>query len=207
MSRRPQKPAAESVAKMDKIVAISRQYGSGGRRIGQLVAERLGIPFYDKEIIQQAAGQSGIHASHFTEADQTGAGSPLYPLAPGVPFELPIQDRLYFAQRSAILALAAPGPCVMVGRGAGEVLKGRQSLLRVFIYAEIEARIQRALEEYQAPLEHIERRIKEIDKKRMAYYAFYEGASKQRTDHFDLCIDSGSLGIDGAVRVILSACR
>ncbi len=192
---------------MDKVIAISRQYGSGGRRIGQLVSERLGIPFYDREIIQRAAGQSGIHMSYFTDADQNGTGSPNYSITPGVPFELPLQDKLYLAQRDAILTLAANGPCVIVGRGACEVLKSQQPLLRVFIYADIKARIRRALEEYQEPPENIEKRIYDIDKKRMAYYSFYEGKTKQRTSCFDICIDSGNLGIDGAVQVILSAYR
>ena len=191
---------------MDKIIAISRQYGSGGRQIGRLVSERLGIPFYDKEIIQQAACQSGIHTSYFADADQNGTGSLLYSITPGVPFELPIQDKLYLAQREAILTLAADGPCVIVGRGACEVLKGQQPLLRVFIYADIGTRIKRALEEYEQPPENIERRICEIDKKRMAYHHFYEGKTRRKTEYFDICVDSGTLGIDGAVRVILSAC-
>ncbi len=192
---------------MNKVITISRQYGSGGREIGKLVSDQLNIPFYDKEIIQEAALQSGIHAGHFMDADQNGAGSCLYSIAPGVTFELPIQDKLYLAQRDAICQLAGEGPCVIVGRGACEVLKDRIPLLRVFIYADMETKIRRVLEEYQEPPESIEKRLCEVDKKRMAYYSFYEGKGKQKSKHFDLCIDSGSLGINGAVQMIVSAYR
>lgn len=194
------------VAKIDKVIAI-RQYGSGGRQIGRLVSERLSIPFYDKEIIQRAASKSGIHTSYFIDADQNGTGSPIYSITPGVTFELSIQDKLYLSQRNAILTLAATGPCVMVGHGACEVLKGQLPLLCVFIYADIETRICRVLEEYQEPPENIEKRIYETDKKRMIYYSFYERKRKQGTSYFDICVDSGNLGIDGAVQVVLSAYR
>ena len=192
---------------MDKVIAISRQYGSGGRQIGKLVSEQLHIPFYDKEIVQEAARQSGLRAEHFDSADQKGAGSCLYSIAPGVPFELPVKDTLYLAQREAICNLAAGGPCVIVGRGACEVLKGRLPLLRVFIYADMETKIRRVVKEYQESPKNVEKRLYEVDKKRMAYYSFYEKNEKERTKYFDICIDSGSLGIDGAVQVILSAHR
>ncbi len=192
---------------MDKVIAISRQYGSGGRQIGKLVSEQLNIPFFDKEIIEGAVRQSGLRAESFADADQKGAGSCLYSIAPGVPFELPIQDECYLAQRTAICKLASRGPCILVGRGACEVLRGQLPLLRVFIYADIETKIHRAVEEYQEVPQNIEKRLHEVDKKRMAYYSFYEGKSKQQIEHFDLCIDSGNLGIDKAVQVILSAYR
>ena len=122
-------------------------------------------------------------------------------------FELPVKDTLYLAQREAICNLAAGGPCVIVGRGACEVLKGRLPLLRVFIYADMETKIRRVVEEYQELPENAEKRLYAVDKKRMAYYSFYEKKEKERAKYFDICIDSGSLGIDGAVQVILSAYR
>lgn len=192
---------------MSKVIAISRQYGSGGREIGELVSRQLNIPFYDKEIIREAARQSGFCEEYFADTDQNGAGSGLYSLLPGMVFELPVKDTRYLAQRDAICRLAARGPCVFVGRGACEVLKGQLPLLRVFIYADIEIRIRRVLEEYKESPANIGKRIHEVDKKRMAYYSFYEGESKQRINYFDLCINSGSLGIDGAVQTILSAYR
>ena len=97
---------------MDKVIAISRQHGSGGRQIGKLVSEQLHIPFYDKEIVQEAVCQSGLCAEQFDGADLRGAGNGLYSIVPGVPFELPVKDTLYLAQREAICNLAAGGPCV-----------------------------------------------------------------------------------------------
>lgn len=192
---------------MDKVIAISRQHGSGGRQIGKLISEQLHIPFYDKEIVREAVCQSGLCAEQFDGADLRGAGNGLYSIVPGVPFELPVKDTLYLAQREAICNLAAGGPCVIVGRGACEVLKGRLPLLRVFIYADMETKIRRVVEEYQELPENAEKRLYAVDKKRMAYYSFYEKKEKERAKYFDICIDSGSLGIDGAVQVILSAYR
>ena len=192
---------------MDRVITISRQHGSGGRQIGRLLSEKLNIPFYDKEIIAHAAEQSGIHGSHFDLVDQSDMSGPAYLISPGVAFELPLRDKVYLAQRSAILKIASKGPCVIVGRGAGEVLNGKVPLLRVFVYADRRTRIQRAVEQYHEPAETIEKRIDQIDKRRMAYYSFYEQKTGLFVNHFDLCIDSDKLGIDQAVRIILAACE
>lgn len=183
---------------MDRVITISRQHGSGGRQIGRLLSEKLNIPFYDKEIIAHAAEQSGIHGSHFDLVDQSDMSGPAYLISPGVAFELPLRDKVYLAQRSAILEIASKGPCVIVGRGAGEVLNGKVPLLRVFVYADRRTRIQRAVEQYHEPAETIEKRIDQIDKRRMAYYSFYEQKTGLFMNHFDLCIDSGKLGIEQA---------
>lgn len=116
---------------MVKVIAISRQHGSGGRQIGKTCLRTVAYPFYDKEIVP---GRPSVKAAsapeQFDGADLRGAGNGLYSIVPGVPFELPVKDTLYLAQREAICNLAAGGPCVIVGRGACEVLKGRLPLLR-----------------------------------------------------------------------------
>ncbi len=187
------------------VIAISRQYGSGDRQIGQHLSEVLGIPFYDKEIIRQAALNSGIDECHFSGADQRGAGSPLYSANPGVPFELPLSDKLYLAQHTALRQLAVNGACVIVGRGACGILKGIVPLLSVFLYADLPVRKKRIVEEYGEPSDNLEKKIRDTDKKRMAYYTFYEPAKQLWTEHFDLCIDSGRFGIAGTVSLILGA--
>ncbi len=144
---------------MDKVIAISRQYGSGGRQIGKLASERLRIPFYDREMIQEAVLRSGLCAESFAGANQIEAGSRLYSTAPGAPSDLPVKDKLYLAQREAIRKLNVRGPCVLVGRSACTVIRGQFQVLRVIIYADIETRIRRAVEEYQEPTENIEKRL------------------------------------------------
>ena len=181
---------------MDKVIAISRQHGSGGRQIGKLVSEQLHIPFYDKEIVREAVCQSGLCAEQFDGADLRGAGNGLYSIVPGVPFELPVKDTLYLAQREAICNLAAGGPCVIVGRGACEVLKGRLPLLRVFIYADMETKIRRVVEEYQELPENAEKRLYAVDKKRMAYYSFYE--KKEKGFKYNRADNN-----DGGIRVVV----
>lgn len=118
-----------------------------------------------------------------------------------------LEEQAYMAQRDAILELAAKGPCVIVGRGACEVLRNRRSVLRTYIYADLDTRIRRTVEEYHESPENIEKRIRQIDKKRMAYYHFYEKKEILWTEHFDLCINSGKLGLDQTVRFICDAYR
>lgn len=191
---------------MDKVIAISRQYGSGGRQVGELVARLMGIPFYDREILARAAAQSGIHTDYFADVDQRGTGSFTYAGAVEAPFPMSMQDTAYLAQRNAILELAAKGPCVIVGRGACEVLKGRLPLLRVFIYADLQIRCQRVQDVYHEGKGNTLKQIREVDKKRRAYYSFYEENTELWAEHFDLCIDSGTFGLDKAASIILSAC-
>lgn len=192
---------------MNKVIAISRQHGSGGRIIGKLVAERLGIPFYDKEIIKQAAQKSGINSEHFTSADQSDMihQTPAFVLSPGIPFESSFNDKMYMAQREAVLDIASREPCVIVGRGACGALKDKTSALCVFIYSDIENRKKRAIEEYHETPENIEKRIRKIDKKRMAYYNAHEKNESIWTENFNLCINSGIFGIEKTVDIICGA--
>lgn len=195
---------------MYKIITIGRQHGSGGRLVGKLAAEQLGIPFYDKEkIIERASKESSISIGMFENADVSGVGSLLYKLseafAEDVRRDIPLNDKIYIAQRNAILNIAKEGPCVIVGRGACEVLRDKYPILRAFVYADIESRIKRTVEQYNEPAENAEKYIRQIDKKRRAYYQYYEKKESLLTEHFDLCINSGKIGIDNAVRLICEA--
>lgn len=196
---------------MYKIITISRQHGSGGRMIGKKVAEQLGIPFYDREIIEQAASESSISEGFFEASEAKGIGSILYRLSESLASEvrrdISFDDKVYLAQRAAILGIAAKGPCVIVGRGACEVLRDKFPIIRTFIYADTDMRIKRAIEEYgESPL-NAEKRIRQIDKKRQTYYQFYEKKEQLWTEYFDLCINSGKLGVDKTVKLICNAYR
>lgn len=190
---------------MEKIITISRQYGSGGRQIGKKLAEKLGIPFYDRELIECAASKSGIHLGHFAAADQNGYGTKSPYAACGTPYEHSHAAKIYLAQQKAILEIASKGACVIVGRGACEVLHGKFPVLRVFIYADMEKRIQRVVNEYRESPAKAEKHIRQVDKKRMSYYSFYQENTNMWMEHFDLCVDSGTLGEERAVQTISEA--
>ncbi|MEG1578427.1 MAG: cytidylate kinase-like family protein [Oscillospiraceae bacterium] len=187
-------------------ITLSRQYGSGGRAIGAKLAKELGLPFYDKDIISLSARQSGVTDDFFEQAEQTG-GSLFRDFSASFSPDLPLGDKVYFAQCAAIRTLAQDGPCVMVGRGAGVVLEGVCPLLNVFVYADLETRKRRALEEYGDDPRKIEARIAAIDKKRAAYVRFYAGVDGRQLVNYHLCVDSGRVGIDGAVAAIAAAYR
>lgn len=187
----------------NRIITISRQYGSGGRKIAQSLAMRLNIPFYDKEIIELAAKQSGLLRDFFDNPEQKN-DSFRDPSA-NTAFDPPLNDKVYLAQFSAIYDLAAQGPCVIVGRGAGGALKEAASLLNVFIYADIEIRKQRAIEEYGDSPHKIKEFIDSVDKKRATYFKFYTGVNGSQMENYNLCIDSGYTGIENAVTLIETA--
>lgn len=188
------------------IIAISRQYGSGGRLIGKVVAERLNLPFYDKEIIGHAALQSGVAESFLVGAEQ---GHRILSAAPDVCSSaacLPsLENRIYLAEREAMREFARKGTCVMVGRGAGEALQNDFPVMRVFVHADLACRKKRAIEQYGADEKNLEERIRRIDKKRAAYFRFYAGVDARQMQNYHLCIDSGALGINGAAEVIQAA--
>ncbi|MEG0753562.1 MAG: cytidylate kinase-like family protein [Angelakisella sp.] len=186
------------------VTTISRQYGSGGRQIGALLAKRLNIPFYDSQIIELAAKQSHIAGKFFIQPEQCShylcreLSSSLTPA-------VPLDDQVYLAQHAVIREVAQKGPCVIVGRGAGGILKDTVPLLNVLIYANLEKRKQRAIAEYGDDSHKIEEHISAIDKRRASYFRFYTGVDGSRMENYHLCIDSGFTGIDNAVTLIETA--
>ncbi len=188
----------------NRIITISRQYGSGGRQIGQALAKRLDIPFYDSAIIALAAKESGFAADCFEQAEKNGSYL-VRDYATSMSVPLSLLDKVYLAQYSAIKALAQKGPCVIVGRGAGAVLQGQAELLNVFVYADLQTRKRRAIDEYGDNAHKIEEHIAAIDKKRAAYFKFYTDVNGGRMESYHLCIDSGYIGLQNAVTLIETA--
>lgn len=185
------------------IITISRQHGSGGREIGRRVAEQLGIPFYDREIIELAAKDSHIDISFFENSETKDAGSLIYDLSAGGHVMLPLTDRVYLQQVKTIRDIAQKGGCVIVGRCADAVLADHPHLLRVFIYANSEARSKRVEMFYHESAEELEK----LEKKRSSYYQHYTGKRFGDAENYDMCLDSGSLGLDECVKAICSAYR
>ena len=194
------------------VITISRQFGSGGRAVGQKLAQKLNIPFYDKELISLAAKESGMNPEIFKNVDETAANSLLYSLSMGMynfngPLamgDLPVNDKLYILQHQIIKDLATKGPCVVVGRCADYVLKDNPHTINVFIHANMEYRKKRAITVHNIEERRAETVINKTDKTRANYYSFYTGQKWGVTQHYDLCIDSSKLSDDKIVELICS---
>lgn len=193
------------------IVTIGRQYGSGGRMIGKKLAEELNISFYNKEIIEMAAKKSGMSQEVFEKVDETATSSLLYSIATGAymfgnyvspQVDLPINDKLFIIQSEIIKSIAVKESCVIVGRCADYVLKDKEDTINVFIHADKEIRKQRAINEYGISPHKADGYINKQDKKRNTYYNYYTGKKWGNSSNYDLCIDSGVLGIEGSVSII-----
>lgn len=196
---------------MNKVITISRQYGSGGRFVGQKLAEAFDIPFYDNEIINLAAKESGFAVKAFERAEEKATNSFLYSIAMGMGAysnqdfgyaSLSIDDRVFLAQSSVIRKVAEEGPCVIVGRCADYVLKERDDVVNIFICANIDDRIRRAVEEYHIPREKAAETILRQDKRRANYYNFHANEKWGNVNNYDLSIRTDFGGIDHAVKCI-----
>ena len=186
-----------------KIVTITRQYGSGGREIGEKLAKLLDIEFFDNKLLDIAAGESGIHKNHFEENDEKRSNSFLYLLSTtygqgGVPFD----DALFFAQLAAIQKIASELSCVIIGRCADYALRDFNGVANIFISAPFEDRVKRAIEVYGIGEKHAADYVKRIDKQRTSYYNYYTDKRWGQPQNYELCVDSSALGIDGSVELI-----
>lgn len=191
---------------MNRVITISREFGSGGRTIGKLSAERLGIPCYDQELIEKIEEKSGL-AKEFIEerGEYTLRGGWLAnAFADRSLNGLSVQDYLWTVQRKTILELAEQGPCVIVGRCADYILEGRADLLKVFIHASIENRARRIVEKYGESTEAPEKRLRDKDIRRSAYYHFYTDVEWGIAKNYDIALDSGTLGLERCVDIITS---
>ena len=188
----------------NRIITISREFGSGGRTIGKEAAAKLGIPCYDQELIEKIAGESGFTKQYIEERGEYAShGSWLASALSDRDFNVHSnQDALWTAQRKVILELSEKGPCVIVGRCADYILKERADCLTVFIYADMEKRAERIVRQYGERTETPEKRLKDKDKRRAAYYQFYTGMKWGMVHNYHIALDSGNLGIDKCVEVI-----
>ena len=174
--------------------------------MGKRLAEQLGIPFYDQELIELAVQSSPIDREHFENAETSGVGSLLYDLAADVRRDRSIQDKTFLHQSGIIREIAEKGSCVIVGRCADYVLKNNPSLLRVFIYADPESRKYRIEHVYHESPGTEEEQLLKTDKKRAAYYQHYTGRKFGDAQNYDICLNSGMLGIEECVKLIQDAC-
>lgn len=190
------------------VITISREFGSGGRTIAKQVAERLGYAFYERALVERVAKESG-YSPEFVEQhgeDATSTSSFLFNLArsgSGAYDGMPgITDKLFVFQYNVIKALAQEGPCVIVGHCADYILKDEANALHVFIHADIDFKADRIVELYGVSNVDPVKRLEEKDKKRKVYYRNYTGRTWGSAFNFDVCLNSGRLGIDKCVDVI-----
>lgn len=193
----------------NKVITISRQFGSGGRTIGKLVAQRLSIPYYDKELVDEVAKQSGFSHEFIEEIGEYASvtSSFLFNIAVsshpmGLVDAMSVSDRLYVCQTNVIRELADKGPCVIVGRSADYILKGRPDCLHVFIHADIEHRKERIVRLYGETDKTPEKRLQEKDSKRKVYYRHYTNLVWGDAQNYDLCLDSGTLGVEKCADIV-----
>lgn len=186
----------------NRIITISREFGSGGRTVGKRTAEQLGIPCYDRELIQKIAGKSGFAEGYIKSLDETAPGGFLASAFSNRTFGQTNEDYLWNVQRKVILELAEQGPCVIVGRCADFILRDQADCLTVFIHADQAFRAQRIVQVYGEREDSPEQRIRDKDKRRAAYHRFYTDMKWGYAKNYQISLDSGLLGIDACVEVL-----
>lgn len=192
------------------LITISRQYGSGGREVGKRLAELLGVPFYDKELIEMAAAESGIDKELFeTEGERTSKGfnflgvigytlgSPVAGLS-----EMTLNDRMFLVQSQVIQQIAAAGSAVIVGRCADYVLREDPYCINVFIHSNLESRKRRAIEEYGVDREDAKDILIKTDKRRANYYNYYTDRKWGKAENYHIAIDSSRFELEEIAEMI-----
>ncbi|MBP3927830.1 MAG: cytidylate kinase-like family protein [Clostridium sp.] len=201
-----------------KIITISREYGSGGRQIGYMTAKKLGMEFYDKELIDAAAKEIGFPPDLIADREQRLTNSLLYNFAMGTLYgmsyprepkisELPLTEQIFVAQKKAILEASKEGSCVFIGRCADYILKSRPDVLRVFVYADREVRKRRAVEAYGVLQENIDEFLYQSDKRRRIHYENFTNQKWGSRENYDLMLNSGDLGLDKCVEILCEALK
>lgn len=189
----------------NRIITISRQFGSGGRTIGRETAAKLGIPCYDYELIEKFAEESGFAKEYIAErGEYSSHGSWLASAFSDRDFYgHSNQDYLWTVQRKVILELAEKESCVIVGRCADDILRDTADCLTVFIHSDMKKRAERIVKQYGERPEAPEKRLKDKDKRRAAYYQFYTDKKWGAMQNYHIALDSGVLGIEKCVETLV----
>lgn len=192
---------------INSIITISRQYGSGGRYVAKKLAEKLGIPYYDNEIITMAAKESGYSENMFEKAEQLSSHSLLYSVSmygatTGMYGSMPLSDKIFLIQSDIIKKCAEKGPCVIVGRCADYILQDYPNVLNFFLYSDIDSRAKRVEAYYNCDENNIKDYILKRDKKRAAYYNYYATNRWGSTENYHMSVNVDAVGIDGCVGVL-----
>lgn len=182
------------------VITISREYGSGGRYIGRLIADQLGIKFYDKDFIVQMAKETGLSEEYIENHEQKRGN--LAGLNNGYYFGLDNSDELFIKESELIQKVAKQESCVIIGRCADFILKDQENVIKVFVYSNKEDKIKRATEIYGLDKAKAEKEIKQIDKLRANHYKHYTEKAWNDYSHYDICINSDTLGVEKSAELI-----
>lgn len=196
---------------MNTIITIGRQFGSGGKEIGEKLAKEFGIPCYDKELLSRAAKESGFCEELIQTHDERPTNSFLYNLvmdtysfgynAAGM-IDMPISQKVFLAQFDAIKKIADEGPCVIVGRCADYALADYDNSLSIFVHADMPAKLKRIMTKYNLPENKAKDMIQKKDRQRQSYYNYYSSKKWGASESYDLSVNSSVLGVDGTVNLI-----
>ncbi len=199
---------------MEKVViTIARQYGSGGRTVGEMLANKLGIHFYDKELMKLASDDSGINEALFVNADEKVKSTRLFHIAksaysgeliPPESDDFTSTDNLFNYQAKIIRQLAEEESCVIMGRCADYVLKDYDNVLSVFVHAPLDFCLEQAAKKHSMSMKELEHFIAKTDKHRADYYKYHTGREWTDARNYDLCLDSSKLGFDRCVEEIIA---
>ena len=186
----------------NRVITISREFGSGGRTIGKKTAEKLDIPCYDSQLIQKIAAESGFNEEYIKEAGEYAPGGFLSSALSHRGIAITNEDYIWEIQCRTITDLAQQGPCVIVGRCADYILRDKADCLKVFIHADLDFRAKRIVEVYGEREQSHQQRLKDKDKRRAAYHRFYTDMKWGHAQNYDLTLNSGTLGIENCVNII-----
>lgn len=195
------------------IITVSREFGSGGRSIGKALARRLGVPYYDKELVKQVALESGFDPKFVEEQGEFAPGrnrfaySFLGPGVPGVMGGMSASDFLWTIQHNVIRDLADKGPCVIVGRCADYILRDREDCLNTFIHASMAFRAERIVRLYGESEQSPEKRLQDKDTRRRVNYKHYTDREWGLAQNYHITLDSGVIGVDKCVEILLDLVR
>jgi cytidylate kinase len=200
---------------MRRIITISREYGSGGRAIGKLAAEKLGVAFYDKDIIRLAAEESGLAAEYLTQADENISGGSslhftigdMFSYGTYSPDAMPMPDQIHVLLSKVMNDIANKEPCVIVGRSSNYILRGRDDCLHVFVHAPKAFKLARIINEFGVPERNAEKELERTEKARASYYRHYSGLNWGLAKNFHVSLDSGLFGFETCADIVTKLAR
>ena len=204
---------------MKNVITIGRQYGSAGHDIGEMLAQKLGYAFYDKELVKLAAQKSNISDETVKHIDEKATSSLLYSLVSGsysvhdingpLYYEMPLNDKLFLAQSDVVKNIASKENSVIVGRCSDYILEDAEdiNLINIFVYAPLEFRVKRVKERFDLTDKQAKDRVLKTDKQRKTYYNYYSNLDWGKMSNYDLCINSAKVGIEKSAEMIANFVR